>query len=245
MDIEMVKTVVKPYSDDGSKSAQVEKMFDSISHRYDFLNHFLSLGIDRYWRKVAIAELKPIQPKQILDVATGTGDLAIAALSLKPESIIGIDISEKMLAVGRDKLIKKGISNITLAKEDSTNLSFTDDQFDAVTVAFGIRNFEDLEKGLKEMGRVVRSGGRVVILEFSKPSNFPIKQLYGFYSKYILPMWGKLFSGSSEAYRYLPESVKHFPEGEALVSILKNCGYNKVSFQRLTFGICTVYTATK
>lgn len=239
------KTVVKPFSDEGSKRAQVEEMFDRISHRYDFLNHFLSLGIDRRWRKRAISQLREQQPKRILDVATGTGDLAIAALALKPDEVLGIDISEKMLEVGRKKLNKMGIQNIVLSKEDSAELSFSDQSFDAVTVAFGVRNFEDLEAGLREMNRVLKLGGRLVILEFSKPSMFPVKQLFNLYSKYLLPLWGKIFSGSEAAYRYLPESVKHFPEGPALASILTQCGYHVIRIERLTFGICSLYVADK
>ena len=234
---------VKPFSSEGSKSQQVEKMFDEISHRYDFLNHFLSMGIDRSWRRKAIDLLKDIEPKSILDVATGTGDLAIEALRLNPDRIIGVDISEKMLEVGREKMWENGYKNITLQRGDSMALQFSDGEFDAVTVAFGVRNFENLEKGLREIKRVLRPGGKAVILEFSKPHVFPIKQLFGFYSKYILPLWGKLFSGSEAAYRYLPESVKHFPEGKEMKEILLKCGYKTADFKRLTFGICTVYTA--
>lgn len=234
---------VKPFSSEGSKSQQVEKMFDEISHRYDFLNHFLSMGIDRSWRRKAIDLLKDIEPKSILDVATGTGDLAIEALRLNPDRIIGVDISEKMLEVGREKMWEHGYKNITLQRGDSMALQFSDGEFDAVTVAFGVRNFENLEKGLREIKRVLRPGGKAVILEFSKPHVFPIKQLFGFYSKYILPLWGKLFSGSEAAYRYLPESVKHFPEGKEMKEILLKCGYKTADFKRLTFGICTVYTA--
>ena len=201
------------------------------------------MGIDRSWRRKAIDLLKDIQPKSILDVATGTGDLAIEALRLNPDRIIGVDISEKMLEVGREKMWEHGYKNITLQRGDSMALQFSDGEFDAVTVAFGVRNFENLEKGLREIKRVLRPGGKAVILEFSKPHVFPIKQLFGFYSKYILPLWGKLFSGSEAAYRYLPESVKHFPEGKEMKEILLKCGYKTADFKRLTFGICTVYTA--
>ena len=239
------KTEVKPYQDKGSKREQVEKMFDSISHRYDFLNHFLSLGIDNIWRRKAISKLEEIQPKQILDVATGTGDLAIAALRLRPEMVTGIDLSEGMLSVGRSKMRKKGIESVKMIQGDSENLPFDDDTFDAITVGFGVRNYQNLEKGLKEMRRVLRPGGKLVVLEFSKPSVFPVKQLFTFYSKYILPVWGKLFSGSNEAYVYLPESVKHFPEGEAFLKILSECGYNKVASTRLSFGISSIYEGVK
>ncbi len=243
--MESVKTEIKPYVNGSSKRQQIEEMFDSISHRYDFLNHFLSMGIDRSWRRKAIAELKSIAPKKILDVATGTGDLAIAALSLNPDEVVGVDISTKMLEVGRLKLAKRNLDKIQLRQGDGANLDFPDNYFDAVTVAFGVRNFENLTAGLNEMSRVMRIGGKAVILEFSKPSAFPIKQIFSFYSKYILPLWGKVFSGSSEAYTYLPESVKHFPEGEQLSKILIECGYKEVKITRLTFGICTIYTAVK
>ncbi len=243
--MQSTKTEVKPYSQDGSKRDQVEKMFDSISHKYDFLNHFLSLGVDHIWRKKAISRLKSLQPKKILDVATGTADLAIAALKLNPDQVVGIDLSENMLSVGRKKLSKKGIEHINLMQGDSENLPFEDDAFDAITVGFGVRNYENLEKGLNEMKRVLRPGGKLVVLEFSKPSAFPIKQMFTFYSKYILPLWGKIFSGSQEAYVYLPESVKHFPEGKDFINILSQCGYKNTSFSRLTFGITSVYEGTK
>ncbi|MBO6517266.1 MAG: bifunctional demethylmenaquinone methyltransferase/2-methoxy-6-polyprenyl-1,4-benzoquinol methylase UbiE [Bacteroidia bacterium] len=220
-------------------------MFDSISHRYDFLNHFLSLGIDNIWRKKAVAKLQSLQPKRILDVATGTADLAIASLKLKPEEVVGVDLSENMLNVGRKKLTKKGIESITLTQGDSENLPFKDGEFDAITVGFGVRNYENLEKGLREMNRVLRPGGKLVILEFSKPNKFPVKQLFTFYSKYILPIWGRLFSGSTEAYVYLPESVKHFPEGEEFLKILEKCGYKNTEVSRLSFGISSIYEGTK
>ncbi len=243
--MESTKTEVKPYSAEGSKREQVEKMFDSISHKYDFLNHFLSLGIDHMWRRKTIARLKDIQPKKILDVATGTADLAIAALKLNPDEVVGIDLSANMLSVGQTKLDKKGYEKISLMQGDSENLPFEDNTFDAITVGFGVRNYENLEKGLNEMKRVLRPGGKLAVLEFSKPSVFPIKQVFTFYSKYILPLWGKIFSGSQEAYVYLPESVKHFPEGQHFIDILSKCGYQNTSFSRLTFGITSVYEGTK
>jgi demethylmenaquinone methyltransferase/2-methoxy-6-polyprenyl-1,4-benzoquinol methylase len=239
------KTEVKPFNDTDGKKMQIEQMFDGISHRYDFLNHFLSLGIDKRWRKKAIGYLASIQPKKILDIATGTGDLAIAALKLNPHKVVGLDLSEGMLKVGREKLAKAGISNIEMVKGDSENLLFDDNSFDAITVAFGVRNFENLEAGLKEMLRVLKPNGKLVVLEFSKPNKFPIKQGFNFYSKYILPLWGKLFSGSEAAYTYLPESVKHFPEGEAFLKIMTTCGYNKLQSERLTFGISSIYVGTK
>lgn len=243
--MQSTKTEVKPYNQEGSKREQVEQMFDSISHRYDFLNHFLSLGVDHIWRRKAINRLKSLKPKRILDVATGTGDLAIAALRLSPDEVVGVDLSENMLAVGRKKLDKKGIQNISMHQGDSEHLPFEDNSFDAITVGFGVRNYENLEKGLKEMRRVLRPGGKLVVLEFSKPSVFPVKQLFNFYSKYILPIWGKMFSGSSEAYVYLPESVKHFPEGKEFTDILSGCEYNNTAFKRLSFGICSIYEGTK
>jgi len=228
-----------------SKKVQIEKMFDSISPKYDLLNRTLSLGIDTIWRKKTIEALRPIHPKKILDVASGTADLAIEALKLNPDSIIGIDISEGMLAKGREKLKRKGIEKITLVKGDSENLQYVDNEFDAVTVAFGVRNFENLKKGLKEMNRVLRVGGMIGILEFSKPTAFPIKQVYNFYFKKILPGMGKTFSKNNNAYTYLPQSVSEFPDGIMFLDILKQCGYQNCKQKRFMFGICTLYTANK
>ena len=238
---------VKPYKDtQSSKREQVEQMFDSIAPKYDFLNRFLSLGIDQAWRKKAINSLKEVNPKQILDVATGTADLAIAALKLKPDHITGIDISNQMLQVGRDKIGNKQLSGkITLQQADSVNLPFEDNKFDAITVAFGVRNFEFLQQGINQMYRVTRKGGKLAVLEFSKPKSFPFKQLYNFYFKYILPGWGGFISKSKTAYTYLPESVEHFPEGESFAVYLKNAGYINIKIRPLTFGICTLYTAIK
>ncbi len=221
-------------------------MFDNIAHRYDFLNHFLSVGIDRWWRKVAIQGLKPYAPKQILDVATGTGDFAFEALKrLNPDQVTGVDISEGMLKLARVKGEERHVKNITFHKGDSENLAFEDNTFDAVTVAFGVRNFENLEKGLKEIFRVLKPGGRLVILEFSKPSVFPVKQFYQFYFRYILPLTGKLISKDATAYTYLPESVNAFPEGKNFVNILTNTGYKECKNRALTFGICSLYTASR
>ncbi len=238
---------VKPYKDtQSSKREQVEQMFDSIAPKYDFLNRFLSMGIDQIWRKKAINSLKEVNPKQILDVATGTADLAIAALKLNPDHIIGIDISNQMLEVGRNKINNKALNRkITLKQADSANLPFEDNKFDAITVAFGVRNFEFLQQGINQMYRVTRNGGKLAVLEFSKPKSFPFKQLYNFYFKYILPGWGGLISKSKTAYTYLPESVEHFPEGENFAAYLKNAGYKKIEIKPLTFGICTLYTAIK
>ena len=238
---------VKPYKDaQSSKRQQVEEMFDSIAPNYDFLNRVLSMGIDQGWRKKAINSLKEVNPKQILDVATGTADLAIAALKLNPDHITGIDISNQMLNVGRDKIKAKNISDkITLTQADSANLPFEDNKFDAITVAFGVRNFEFLQQGINQMYRVTRNGGKLAVLEFSNPKSFPFKQIYNFYFKYILPGWGGLISKSKTAYTYLPESVQHFPEGEQFAAYLKNAGYTQIKIQPLTFGICTLYTAVK
>ncbi|MFN9116072.1 MAG: bifunctional demethylmenaquinone methyltransferase/2-methoxy-6-polyprenyl-1,4-benzoquinol methylase UbiE, partial [Bacteroidota bacterium] len=235
---------VKPYQNaQGSKREQVEQMFDSIAHRYDFLNRFLSLGIDQIWRKKAIASLKEVNPEYILDVATGTADLAIAALKLKPQHVIGIDISNQMLAVGRDKIKAKSlIDKIELLQGDSSKLPFNNNKFDAITVAFGVRNFEMLQQGLNEMNRVLRNGGKIAVLEFSKPKQFPVKQLYNFYFKYILPGWGGLISKSKSAYTYLPESVNHFPEGKEFAAYLENAGFSQIKIKPLTFGVCTLYT---
>ncbi len=238
---------VLPYKDkESSKKQQVADMFDNISPRYDFLNHFLSLGIDIRWRKKAIKLLKEIKPKKILDIATGTGDFAIESLSLNPEKVIGVDISEGMLNVGRAKLKKRKLdSRISLESGDSENLPFEDNMFDAIIVAFGVRNFENLEKGLAEMYRVVRPGGKVVILEFSKPKRFPFKQFYNFYFKNILPTIGKTISKDSSAYTYLPESVKSFPDGKVFTSILDKLGFKNTECRPLTLGISSIYTGIK
>lgn len=240
-------SVVVPYGEDpGAKKQQVARMFNNISRRYDFLNHFLSLGIDILWRKKAIGPLRDLQPKMILDVATGTGDFAIEALSLKPNKIIGVDISEGMLAVGKEKLKQRGLdAQIELCTGDSEKLPFDDNFFDAVIVAFGVRNFENLELGLKEMLRVVRPGGKVVILEFSKPTKFPMKQLYNLYFTAILPWIGRVISRDSSAYRYLPESVKAFPDGTNFLTVLSSLGYKNPQCDPLTFGISSLYWGSK
>lgn len=243
----MIKEVKPDLSLNTSKKEQVEEMFNSIAPKYDFLNRFLSLGIDKIWRKKAISYLKPLQPKKMLDVATGTGDLALAAMKhLAPDEIIGLDIAEQMLAFGRVKIDKKGWSGqIKMMQGDSESLPFEDNKFDAITVAFGVRNFQHLSKGLKEMNRVLKPGGRLVVLEFSKPSAFPYKQVYNFYFTYILPVMGNLLSNSKNAYTYLPESVKHFPEGEAFVSFLTEAGFKNSMVKPLTFGTCSLYIADK
>lgn len=239
-------TVVPYKEDDAAKKAQVARMFDSISWRYDFLNHFLSVGVDIYWRRRAIRELKALKPKLILDVATGTGDFAIQALSLNPDKVIGVDISDGMMQLGRQKIEAKGLTKkIELRRGDSENLPFEENKFDAVIVAFGVRNFENLEKGLAEMLRVLRPGGKVVVLEFSKPSRFPFRQFYGLYFKYVVPVVGRLVSRDKAAYDYLPESVHAFPRGPVFVEILNRLGYKNTSCKPLTFGISSIYTGTK
>lgn len=229
-----------------SKKEQVADMFNDIAGKYDFLNHFLSLGIDKGWRKKAIAEVQKVQPKLILDVATGTGDLAIAASKLNPQHITGVDIAEQMLEVGRKKIAGLGLAQtISLQTGDSEALPFATNSFDAVTCAYGVRNFETLDKGLAEMARVMRPGGKLAILEFSKPARFPVKQLYNFYFRYILPLLGKMVSKNSRAYTYLPESVMAFPEGKALCDRLEKAGFKEAKARPLTLGITTLYTATK
>jgi len=238
---------VLPYKEQHTgKKEQVATMFNNISGNYDFLNHFLSLGIDIIWRKKAIRELRSLQPKTILDVATGTGDFAIEALSLKPEKIIGIDISRGMLDVGRRKMKTKKVDHvIEMLDGDSENLPFEQNKFDAVIVAFGVRNFENLERGLSEMFRVLRPGGKVVILEFSKPTAFPFKQLYHLYFQFVLPKVGRAISKDKAAYSYLPESVQAFPDGKHFLDILSRVGFKDTACKPLTFGISSLYIGTR
>lgn len=238
---------VVPYKEKQSgKKEQVAEMFNNISRRYDFLNHFLSLGIDILWRKKAIRLLKPDQPKQILDIATGTGDFALEALALKPDRIVGVDISSGMLEMGKQKMKRKGVDHIIdMQMGDSEKLLFEDNTFDAAIVAFGVRNFENLEKGLKDMYRVLKPGGKTVIIEFSRPRRFPMKQLYNFYFKSILPIIGKLISKDQSAYTYLPESVDAFPDGQNFLDILSEVGYKQTQCRPLTFGISSIYIGQK
>jgi demethylmenaquinone methyltransferase/2-methoxy-6-polyprenyl-1,4-benzoquinol methylase len=237
---------VTPYNKEESKKDQVADMFNNIAHKYDFLNHFLSLGIDILWRKKAIRLLKQDNPKRILDIATGTGDFALEALSLSPEKINGIDISAGMLEKGVEKIKAKGLENtITLELGDSENIQFSDKSFNAITVAFGVRNFEHLEKGLAEMHRVLDNNGKVAILEFSKPKKFPIKQLYNFYFSKVLPGIGQLVSKDARAYTYLPESVNAFPDGKDFEKLLLKVGFSNVKTYPLSFGIASIYLATK
>lgn len=221
-------------------------MFDKISKRYDFLNHFLSLGIDIFWRKQAIKLLAPESPKIILDLATGTGDFALEALSMDPAKIIGVDISSGMLEIGRRKIAAKKLDHkVELLLGDCEKLQFEDNKFDAVIVSFGVRNFEDLGRGLQEMYRVMRPEGTAIILEFSKPQKFPFKQIYGWYFRGILPQIGRVISNDSSAYRYLPESVKHFPTGEEFLQELRKAGFNNCICKALTFGVSSIYIAKK
>ena len=226
-----------------SKKQKVELMFNDIAHRYDFLNHFLSMGIDIQWRKTVRKTLQPFNPEKILDVATGTGDLAIELSKLRPDRIIGVDIAEKMLDIGKQKIRKKKLDNIiSMEVGDSENLRFDDHYFDAVTVAFGVRNYENLQKGLKEMRRVLKPGGTVAILEFSKPKGFPFKNIYNLYFNTLLPTFGRAVSTHDSAYTYLPESVQSFAEDEAFLKEMKDAGYKNCKQKRLTFGISTLYT---
>lgn len=238
---------VTPYKNQvKGKKEQVAEMFDNISPRYDLLNRLLSAGIDIQWRKKAIRLLGEEQPKLILDVATGTGDLALEALAIQPEKIIGVDISAGMLEYGRKKINRLGYhQKIELKLGDSENLQFEDETFDAVMVAFGVRNFENLEKGLTEIHRVLKKGGTLLVLEFSQPESFPFKQIYKFYFSNILPLVGKVISKDNSAYTYLPDSVKAFPYGKTFTNILEKLGYNAAVCRPLTLGICSIYTAKK
>lgn len=239
---------IVPFKDSKeSKKKQVENMFDKIAFRYDFLNRFLSAGIDVGWRKKAIKQLISSNPKNILDVATGTGDFAITSYEiLKPEKITGIDISEGMLEIGRKKIEKAGLQkNIELLNGDSEAILFDDNTFDAVTVAFGVRNFENLEKGLAEIRRVLKPGGKLIVLEFTKPSAPVIKQLYNFYMNTITPKIGKIIAKNNEAYQYLNDSVLQFPEKESFIHILNQSDYRNAFYKTLTLGICSIYCAEK
>lgn len=238
---------VTPYNNGEEKSKQVENMFDHIAPAYDTLNHRLSWDIDKLWRKKALEYLHQYAPQQILDIATGTGDFAIMAVQLlHPRHLIGVDISEGMMDIGRKKVKAVNLQNIiSFKKEDCMSLSFADNTFDAVTVAFGIRNFQDLDRGLSEMFRVLKKNGHLSIVELTRPLHFPMRQLFWIYSHTLLPLYGKMLSKDIEAYRYLTASIEVFPQGEMMMSILKKVGFNNTSFKRFTFGICTWYHATK
>jgi len=239
---------LKPYKDaEGGKKKQVADMFNNISKTYDFLNHFFSLGIDIIWRKKAIRSLRSLQPQLMLDVATGTGDFAFESIKiLNPKRIIGVDISAGMLAVAKEKIASRNLEDqFEVQLGDSERLLFENDTFDAVTVAFGVRNFENLEKGLADICRVLKPGGKAIILEFSNPKAFPVKQLYNFYFHKIMPLIGKLFSKDNSAYVYLPESVAQFPDGSKFSAIMSKVGFSETLVRPQTFGICTIYVATK
>lgn len=238
---------IKPYSAKGDKTAQVERMFDNIAHSYDLLNHSLSLSVDRIWRRIAIKSLKKHRPRQILDVATGTGDFAIlAARMLKPERLTGIDISEGMLRIGQEKVRKAGLGDtVRMQKGDCMHLPFDDNSFDAVTVAYGVRNFANLEQGLREMLRVLRPGGHLVIVELTVPDRFPMKQLFRVYSKVVFPVVGKLVSHDNSAYTYLPSTMQAFPHGPQMAETLKRVGFRQAEYNDFVLGINTLYKAEK
>jgi demethylmenaquinone methyltransferase/2-methoxy-6-polyprenyl-1,4-benzoquinol methylase len=237
---------ITPYQTSDTKKEQVARMFDNISAKYDFLNHFFSAGIDKRWRKKAIKQLQEIAPKQILDVATGTGDFAFEAMKLNPEKVTGIDISDGMLEIGRKKIAKRGLGEkIEFLNADSENLPFGDESFDAVMVSFGVRNFQNLKPGLAELHRVLRKGGKLVILEFSKPKGFPLRQIYFAYFKLIMPTVGKIVSKDKSAYSYLPQSVLAFPEGEEFEGILNETGFNSIDTLPVTGGIASIYSGMK
>jgi demethylmenaquinone methyltransferase/2-methoxy-6-polyprenyl-1,4-benzoquinol methylase len=237
---------ITPYTC-GDKAQQVEAMFDNIAPTYDTLNHRLSWNIDKGWRRKAIMALASYKPQTILDIATGTGDFAImSAQMLAPKKLIGADISEGMMDIGRQKVAQLGLDSIiSFEHEDCTALSYADGTFDAVTAAFGIRNFADLDTGLREMCRVLRPGGHLSIIELTTPVSFPMKQLFHVYSHTVLPVYGRLISKDTSAYSYLTKTIEAFPQGERMVGILKRAGFSETSFKRLTFGICTMYFATK
>ncbi len=243
----MSNNVVKPYEKDGSKKEQVTNMFDNIASKYDLLNGVLTLGIDKSWRRKAVAQLNSKDHQRILDVATGTADIAIEInKQISPKEIVGLDISSEMINYGNKKLKKQSVDDvISLEVGDSENMRFPDGYFDATTVSFGVRNFGNLEKGLSEMYRVTRNGGKVVILEFSKPTMFPFKQGYNFYFKHILPTIGKMTSKDPKAYKYLYESVQAFPDYDNFADILRKVGFRSVVWTSLTLGICTIYTGSK
>lgn len=238
---------VKPYSDsDLSKKKQVEQMFDNISGNYDLLNRILSMGIDVSWRKKVVKSVQKAKPATILDIATGTGDLAIAMAKATDAKITGFDLSAGMLEVGRKKVSEQNLANrIEMIQGDAENMPFADHSFDVITVAFGVRNFENLSKGLDEIYRVLKPGGKFIILEFSQPESFPMKQLYAFYSKNILPKIGKQISKDQSAYTYLPDSVKAFPYGEKMKNILKSSNFVQPFDKKLTFGIASIYESLK
>lgn len=240
-------SIVPFKASDGSKKEQVRDMFDKIAFKYDFLNRFLSFGIDKSWRRKALEMLESDQPGKILDVATGTGDFAILANEiLHPERIVGIDISEGMLRIGKEKIARAGLTGrIELKEGDSEAISFEENSFDAVTVAYGVRNFENLEQGLLEIKRVLKQGAKLIVVEATNPSTPGIRQLFHFYMNYVTPAIGKVFSKNKQAYQYLNESVLHFPEKKEFINVLNKLGYRNAFYKTLTLGTCTIYCAEK
>ncbi|MBK5722968.1 bifunctional demethylmenaquinone methyltransferase/2-methoxy-6-polyprenyl-1,4-benzoquinol methylase UbiE [Dysgonomonas sp. Marseille-P4677] len=238
---------IVPYSSEENKGVQVERMFDSIAENYDTLNRTMSMGIDINWRNKGISMLKRLSPQTILDIATGTGDLAIQAYNvLKPQSILGIDISEGMMEVGRHKVAKAGLSEvITFEKQDCLNLTLDDNTYDAAMVAFGVRNFEDLDKGLQEILRVLKPGGQLMILELSTPKHFPMKQGYWMYSRLFIPTIGRIISKDKTAYSYLPKSIEAFIQGKEMTNTLLKNGFKDAICKTYTFGVCSMYLASK
>ena len=238
---------INPYDDNRPKTEQVREMFDSIAPAYDFMNRAMTFGIDKLWRRCAVKMIAKYAPKRILDIATGTGDLAIRlAKSLKPESVVGVDLSEQMLAIGQEKVRKEGLAGIvSLSSADCMHLPFENEIFDCVTVAYGVRNFEHLQQGYEEMHRVLRSGGVLCVIELSSPTSPLVKPLYKAYTKWIIPAVGRLVSKDVRAYSYLPESIAAVPQGENMLALMKNVGFSQCSFTPLTFGTCTIYIAVK
>lgn len=239
--------IIKPYNKEERKGPQVERMFNNLAPTYDKMNHTLSLGIDRLWRNKAIDTLKPFQPQTILDIATGTGDFAIlAAERLKPKSVVGADISREMMEIAAHKVNQHQLERIaSFKREDCMHLSFEDNKFDAVTVAYGARNFESLQQGLTEILRVLKPGGHLLLLELAAPKDAPMKQLFWIYSHLVIPVVGWLFSRDIKAYKYLTDSVHAFPQGEVMERIIRQTGFGKVHWRRFTFGICTMFLAEK
>ncbi len=238
---------ILPYNEEEKKGTQVRHMFDTIAPVYDFMNRAMTMGIDIRWRKKAIKMLKPYAPQQILDVATGTGDLALMLHKmLQPQQIVGVDLSEGMLVVAREKATKAGLAEqLTFQQEDCLNLSYSEGSFDAVTVAFGVRNFESIAQGIGEMYRVLHTGGVLLVIELSTPQHFPTKQLYNFYSGCIIPCIGRLFSKDKQAYSYLPRSIAAVPQGEEMLAIFRQAGFTQTKCRTLTFGSCSIYLGVK
>lgn len=241
---------IKPYGEEGTKRSQVKKMFDEIAHSYDRLNHSLSLGVDRIWRKNAIQHLQEntrLPLKELLDVATGTGDFALLAMEkIQPEHIVGIDISEGMMNIGREKIAEKNLTDrITLQNDDSERISFDDNQFDAVISSFGLRNFQNLDACLSEMYRVLKNEGMLVAIDLCTPTTFPMKQLFWCYKKVVMPIMGRFISHDQHAYTYLPATMDTIPQGEAMAAIFRKAGFKNVRFQRQIFGMSMLYAATK